>query len=469
MVKLFQTSGIAELPVVAHLQSRHARVAALHGGKDIRHAARTKYGRAGSASAHGQVVRYSATVVVGDRPRGLHEERHIMGKPSVSRHNATIKRREFLSSAALPVAAALTPSALWAQRDGQPGPATPGRIRIGIVGAGGIVGARHIPGLRRMPGVEIVAVANRSLESSRRAADEFGIARAYADWEQLIAAEGIDAILIGTWPYMHRTITLAALETGRHVLCQARMANNAGEAREMLAASQRHSDLVCQLVPTSGSYRIDRALQGLLGNGEIGEVLSVEVQMLQRRFADFDGELDWRHNPEFSGINVLNVGGTYESVMRWLGPGNRVMSKTRAHVPMRRDEQGVLRAATMPDHVEVLYELSNGAPVHMKFSETTGLSRGNDIWIFGSEGTIQVDSEQNIYVGRRGDSALAAYPNPPEQQARYRVEEEFINAIRGVEPVALNTFDIGVRYMEWTEAIYRSAESGNTVNLPLAG
>jgi predicted dehydrogenase len=387
-----------------------------------------------------------------------------------SRSNSTpkIKRREFLSSAAFPMAAALAPSALLAQARRPATSAVPDTIRVGIIGAGGIVGSTHIPGLRRMQGVEIVAVANRSLESSRRAAEEFGIPRAYADWEQLLAADGIDAVLIGTWPYMHRTLTLAALESGRHVLCQARMANNAAEAHEMLAASQRHPNLVCQLAPSSSGYRIDRALLGLLAGGQVGEVLSVEVQRLQRGFANFGGELDWRHNPEFSGYNVLNVGAIYESMMRWLGPGNRVMAKTRVHVPTRRDEQGAQRAATIPDHVEVLYELEDGAPVHMKFSETTGLSRGNDTWIFGSEGTIHVDDQQNIFVGRRGDRELAAHPNPPEGQARHRVEEEFISAIRGIEPITMNTFEIGVRYMEWTEAIYRSAESGAAVNLPLA-
>jgi predicted dehydrogenase len=212
----------------------------------------------------------------------------------------------------------------------------------------------------------------------------------------------------------------------------------------------------------------DRALQRLLGERYVGDVLSVEVQMLQRGFADFDGELDWRHDPEFSGVNVLNVGGTYESAMRWLGPGNRVMAQTRVHIPTRRDGQGQQRAATIPDHVEVLYELANGAPVHMKFSETTGLSPGNQIWIFGSEGTIFVDSEQKIFVGKRSDQALAELPNPREQQAVHRVEEEFINAIRGRERVSMTTFETGVRYMEWTEAIHRSAASGTTITLPLA-
>jgi len=378
-----------------------------------------------------------------------------------------IKRRDLLSAAALPIAGALAPRVLSAQERTRSTGSAPAKIRVGIIGAGGIVSSVHVPGLRKMPNVEIVAVANRSLESSRRAAKELGIPNAYADWRQLLAAKGIDAVLIGTWPYMHRDTTLAALESGRHVLCQARMANDAAEARAMLAASQRHPHLVCQLVPSSGTYRIDRALQTLLADGRIGDVLSVEVQMLQRGFASFGGEMDWRHDPELSGINVLNVGGTYESAMRWLGPGNRVLGMTRVQIPTRRDERGETRKATIPDHVEVLYELGNRAPVHMKFSETTGLSRGNEIWIYGSEGTIRVDNEQNIFVGHRGDQSLAAYPNPPESQARHRVEEEFVNAIRELESIKMNTFEIGVRYMEWTEAIYRSAESGAAVSLPL--
>jgi predicted dehydrogenase len=386
-----------------------------------------------------------------------------------------IGRRDFLSSAAIPVAAAFSPSALSPsvlsaqERRVPPSPApSPERIRVGIIGAGGIVGSTHIPGLRRMPGVEIVAVANRSLESSRRAAAEFGIPRAFADADQLLAADGIDAVLIGTWPYMHRALTLAALDSGRHVLCQARMANSAAEAHDMLAASRRHPKLTCMLVPSSSGYAIDIALRRLLADGAVGEVLSVDVHRLERGFAEFGGELDWRHSSEFSGVNVLNVGAIYELLMRWLGPGDHVTAKTRVHVPTRRDEQGVLRATTMPDHVEVLYELANGAPVHVAFSETTGLSRGNDTWIFGSEGTIHVDNANTIYLGRRGDRELRVHPNPPEARFRHRAEEEFINAIRGLEPVTQNTFEIGVRYMEWTEAVHRSAGSGRTVSLPLA-
>ena len=122
-------------------------------------------------------------------------------------------------------------------------------IRVGFVGAGANTGLRHIPGLRAQPGVELAGVANRSLASSQRVCDEYEIPKAYEDWVELIDDDDIDAVCIGTWPYMHRTLTLAALEAGKHVLCEARMAMDSNEAHEMLDASNANPDLVTQIVP----------------------------------------------------------------------------------------------------------------------------------------------------------------------------------------------------------------------------
>jgi len=378
-----------------------------------------------------------------------------------------LKRREFLAIGALPLAAAVGPVNLVRPRAAHVNPAQQVPIRIGMIGAGTNLRTVQIPAFRRIAGCEIVAVANRSLESSQRVADEFNIPRAYANWEQLLDDDGIDAVSIGTWPYMHRTLTLAALERGKHVLTQARMANNAQEARDMLEASLRHPDLVCQLVPTSMSYRIDNVLKRMIGDGYLGEVLSVELQRLQTRFPAVEGELDWRHDERFSGYNILNIGASYEAMMRWLGQGNRVMAMSKTHVPFRRNDAGALASVSIPDHVDVLFELANGAQVHMRASETTGLSTGNETWIHGSEGTIYVDRRQNVFAGRRGDSELTEVPNPRSEQAYNRVEEEFTNAIRGVEEITMAPFQTGVHYMEWTEAVYRSSQTGQAVYLPV--
>ncbi len=94
-------------------------------------------------------------------------------------------------------------------------------IRVGFVGAGKNTKLHHIPKLKAQPGVELVSVANRSKESGERVAGEFGIGRVEGDWRKIVEAKDIDAVCIGTWPYMHREITLAALEQGKHVLCEA--------------------------------------------------------------------------------------------------------------------------------------------------------------------------------------------------------------------------------------------------------
>ena len=383
-----------------------------------------------------------------------------------------LNRREFMSVGAAPIAAAAVSVGGDDTRRAEPARERRARqaqdvLRVGIIGAGANVQAVQIPGFRRVQGVEIVAVANRSLSSSRAVTDQFRIPRPYAHWGELLDQDDIDAILIGTWPYMHSTLTLEALARGKHVLCQARMANDAAQAHAMLDASMRHPDLVCQLVPTSTSYIIDNAIKRLIGAGHVGEVLSVEIQRIGRNFADFGGEFDWRHDREFSGYNIMNIGSTYESMMRWLGRGNRVMAMAKVHVPYRMNAAGTPTSVTLPDHIDILYELANGAQVHMRFSESTGLSAGNQTWIHGTEGTIYVDASQTVHAGKRGDRSLTPVANPPEQQAVYRVEEEFVNAIRGREQVTQLTFEAGVHYMEWTEAVHRSAASGQAVHLPL--
>ena len=157
-------------------------------------------------------------------------------------------------------------------------------IRVGFVGAGNNTRRRHIPGLRALPGVELVAVANRTKESGERVARECGIARVHADWRDLVRADDVDAICIGTWPYMHCEITLAALAQGKHVLCEARMAMDAAEGRRMLEAARRAPHLVAQLVPAPHTLEVDATLQALLAEGYAGEVLAVELQAPQGGF-----------------------------------------------------------------------------------------------------------------------------------------------------------------------------------------
>lgn len=340
------------------------------------------------------------------------------------------------------------------------------RVRVGIVGAGGIARLRHLPGFRAIPGVELVSVCNRSRESAERVAREFHIPRVYDHWLDLVRADDADAICIGTWPYLHCPITLEALAQGKHVLTEARMAMNAREAHLMLEASRARPHQVAQIVPAPFTFKVDRTIQELVASGYLGSLLAVEMRVTQSSFVDRDSPLHWRQDTDLSGYNTLTLGIWYESLMRWIGPATRVSAMARTFVPQRRDAAGLLRAVTVPDHVDVLCQMACGAQARLAFSAVTGQAPAGEVWLYGTDATLRLDTETSrLSGGRRGDRQLSEIAIPEEKQERWRVEEEFVNAIRGIEPVKRTTFQTGVQYMEFTEAVTRSARTGKAVSL----
>lgn len=341
-------------------------------------------------------------------------------------------------------------------------------IRIGVVGAGGNTRKFHIPNLKKIEGVEIAAVVNRSRASSERVAQEFGIARVHDHWQQLVNDPGIDAVVIGTWPYLHCPITLAALDAGKHVLTEARIAMDAAQARLMLEASRERPELVTQVVPGPTTFPADPMIMHLLRDGYIGDLQCLDLKV-STGWMNRDAPLHWRMNRDYSGLNIMSMGIWYECVSRWVGPAKAVSARTRIAVPYRFDEErGERRAVEVPDHVEVLADLANGAVARMHWSSVAGFMPGPEVWLYGSEGTLRYEAQGNVISGgRRGDKEMKQIPIPADKTYQWRVEEEFIGAIRGDEPVRRTSFLDAVNYMEFTEAVHLSSREGRRIDLPL--
>ena len=338
-------------------------------------------------------------------------------------------------------------------------------IRVGIIGAGANTRDRHIPGLQAIEGVEIVAVCNRSQESGERAAKQFGIERVCTNWQDIIQAPDVDAVVIGTWPYMHRLATVAALEADKHVMCEARMAMNASEAHCMYDALRSRPHLVAQIVPSPFSLRVDRTIQRMIRDGWLGDVLVVDVRA-GGAFIDEDITMHWRHNMDFSGLNVMTMGIWYEAMLRWVGEATSVVAKSKTFTPMRKDEQGRLMGVRIPDHIDITADLACGGQAHIQVSSVTGFGELPSASIYGSEGTLHFSGDI-LTGGRRGDDGLSEIEVPAHEAGGWRVEDEFISAIRGQEEITHTDFATGVKYMEFTEAVYRSRRSGAAVSLPL--
>ncbi len=341
-------------------------------------------------------------------------------------------------------------------------------IRVGIVGLGANTRLRHVPGLRACPDVEITGVCNRSPASTSKAAAEFAIRKTYPRWQDLVDDDEIDAVVIGTWPYLHCEVTLAALAAGKHVLTEARMARNADEARQMLAASQAHPELITQIVPSPFGLRVHRVIKRLLADGFLGELREAVVLGINDAVADPQTPRHWRQDATLSGLNMLVLGIMHETLVRWVPDPTRVVAQARTFTPRRPDPgSGAMLDVETPDSVRVLTDIPGGAVGLYHLSGGIRFGPPMQIQLYGSQGTLNVQCapDEILFGAQQGESALRELDVPDEEAGGWRVEEEFIGAIRQEESVEFTDFARGLAYMEFTEAVARSAEDGQPVDV----
>ncbi len=330
-------------------------------------------------------------------------------------------------------------------------------VRIGIVGAGGNTRAKHLPGFLGIEGVRVDAVCNRSEESSRNVAGEWQIDRIHRSWQDLVADPELDAVMIGTWPYLHAPISIAALEAGKHVLTEARMAMNQAEAEEMLAASEARPNLVAQVVPSPFTLPWDQTLTRLIQEEFIGELLAVDVFANAGAFLNAERPMTWREDRDLSGLNTMVLGIYYEALARSCGHAASVQARGQIRVRERKNAEGELQAMQIPDHLDVFGELENGASYHIRCSQVTGACpTPNDFLFYGSKGSLRLNlsSRELQYCAPGLDWIELQVPDHEQQQ--WRVEEEFIGAIRGEEDIRLTSFPEAFKYMRFTQQVHDS-------------
>lgn len=334
-------------------------------------------------------------------------------------------------------------------------------LRIGFIGAGANTRERHIPGFRAIKDVELTVVANRSEESSRKIAADQGIARIAPNWQAVVAAADVDAICIGTWPYLHAEITCAALKAGKHVLTEARMARNATEAEQMLAAAQSRPDLVAQIVPSPMTLPVDATIRRMIVSGELGEVREICVTHTMGAYADSTAPMTWRLDYELSGHNTLSLGIYYEAVLRWLQEDVRVDGASALiATPRRQRADGAVAEVKIPESLTVLGSYGSGARLVMHLSGLEIAKPRNEIRINGSKGSLRLEvaGAQLHWCALGGKETPLTIPEA--ERGDWTVEADFVDSIRNGTPVRLTDFHTGLRTMKFTDAVWHAWNSG---------
>ncbi|RBW70891.1 Gfo/Idh/MocA family protein [Bacillus taeanensis] len=337
------------------------------------------------------------------------------------------------------------------------------KLRLGIIGVGGIAQDRHIPAfLQLKDNVTIAALSDVNLERAKEAAAKFDIPHVFENYEEMF--NEVDAVCICTPNKFHAEISITALQSGVHVLCEKPMALSAEECEAMLEASKK-ADKVLAIAYHYRFMKEAQAAKRMITNKEIGTPLVVRVQALRRRKVPGWGVFT---NKELQGGgSLIDYGCHLLDLALWLmgnpkhvevtGTAYNALSKT----PNQVNLWGAFDHQTfnVDDHVTAYIKFENGASLLLETSWAANIKDDAEhLSISGVDGGLDLFPFQ-LYQAKNGmliNSEAAWIPgedNPGVPQAR-----NFVQACLGKEELIVKPEE-AMQVSEIIDAIYESSSS----------
>jgi len=353
--------------------------------------------------------------------------------------------------------------------------------RIGIVGVG--FGALvHAPGFRS-EGWEVVAICSRNRDTARKAADAAGIADVHTDAMELIRRDDISAVSVSSPPATHHDLAIAALEAGKHVLCEKPFALNATQAKAMRDAAQRTG--MTAMVAHEFRHSPQRAhIKQLLAEGHIGKFELCTIELFLDRYASREPRpLTWMGYAAEGGGVLGALGSHYIDALRhWFGEIDWASGVLATLRPDLRDgATGRIVKAETDDAFSFTVGFRDGGMATMTCSFAANPARGARIAVMGDRGTLIAEqegpnpTEDGVVVGSRDGSALKPLKTPAEFTTLTDARDHRLAAFRllvrdfttGIEQRRSPSpnFTDGLRCQEVLDAVRESSQSGRKVKI----
>jgi UDP-N-acetylglucosamine 3-dehydrogenase len=370
------------------------------------------------------------------------------------------------------------------------------KVKVGVIGCGLIAQTAHLPWYWENPTVEIVAVCADIEEQAKTAAKRWDAKQWFTDYKKLLAIKEIDAVSICTPLWMHKEISVAASKAGKHVLCEKPMARNSQEAKEMVdAAEAAGKKLMIGFMKrfNPGFLKIKE----IIDKGTIGKVYHTDIHWNLYFPPNSHVSKIFSEDERIGGGVVLDNCSHYIDLFRWLinSEVDSVVAETSTIVPERIYE----------DQASIIMRFKNKATsiLDMGFNrvewvEQTGWDKKDQGYayqfselgfIYGTEGTMTFDSPPfdsvepvsiKLYLLKGNKCEFGGWhqleiplirqpggpmaPNPVQSYPFKRQIDHFVDCIANDKPLGVSGLD-GRTVVEISDAIYKSAKSGNKVFL----
>jgi len=322
-------------------------------------------------------------------------------------------------------------------------------FRLAILGCGAIA-QEHLKAAASLNEVKPVAFCDTVLKRADAIAATVG-ARSYADYEELLAAEKPDGVVVCSPPSVHSEMVLASLEHGIPVLCEKPLADNAESAAEMVQASNKKNVLLM----TAFVHRftdLTHEIKAVLNSGKLGSILLAEFSMMMH----LDLGVDWHGTKKVAGGGVFADSGVHlVDLIRYLF--GEITSVTGSF-------SRFFQNTDVEDTGAMLIRTQSGplCCISMSFAAPQGLLE--HFRLFGTEGALTGALFEGIQYKLRDDAEWTHVSTPDHFKAFVVQLEHFVKCVRG-ESKPLVTAEDGWRATALVEAAYRAATEGSWISL----
>ena len=350
------------------------------------------------------------------------------------------------------------------------------KVKIGIIGTGSISNC-HLEAYKNNPNVEIYALCDINEERVKAMGATYGVSRIFTDKDEMLKLKELDAVSVCVWNSEHAPCTIAALEAGKHVLCEKPMSVTSEEARLMQEAAERSGKiLMIGFVRRFGNDM--KVLKDFIDNGDLGEIYYAKATYLRRN----GNPGGWFGDKSRSGggplidlgVHIIDFvryalgnpkpvsvyGVTYQKLF------DRSNLKTKkSYTSAEKTDKDI---CDVEDLACAMIRFDNGATLSIEtsFSLNKKMNEGK-IELFGTKGGVCINPELEIYT-EMNDYMVDVNINAPTSMGSGDIFggeiDHFVDCING-KCECRNPASDGVELMKILNAVYESARSGHEVIL----
>lgn len=332
-------------------------------------------------------------------------------------------------------------------------------IRIGIIGGGAVTQVGHLPVLKKLKGVSVHAICDSDVPKAQALAQRYQIPNAVDDIDDLLAIDGLDAVVVCTPNHLHESHVLAGVSAGLHVLAEKPLVTVTSDVQRVIRAADKQNVIV--MVGMSHRYRTDvQIVRSFVQSGELGDIDSVRGSW--HVFRPSRSMLGWRLRREQSGGGaMLDLGLSILDLGMWLA-GNPKPVRVSANFDRVGRDKGVEQSGS------AFVVCENGTSIFVDVTwHYVGAGERFGVGLRGSKGTAGINP-LHVWKALQGVPTDVAPTGSVGREnaffAAFRAEwAHFLAAIKGeAKPPSLEEH---VTLHRVLDAIYRSAEEGRDVEL----